>query len=335
MQHPISNSKQVVDLDSFNSGDIYLSSLSKFSSIVTANCSPTFLSLLVSFLALCYSTKLLLIFYLVFLTFLNKGFLLTQSNCVTFSTYILPFCMLPYIFLLILFFIRRYTNFQKRLIYGFLLRKILEILQFFQYTKIYEAMENVGIALFYRICVVAAIITMRLLILEILCGDESLISIFNFLCKAVVPVYYSIYLALLLSKKILSCSLRLIKFLILCTLRFTILSLRFLFYLAVLYLLSVFLTSNMSCIGIVLDANASCIVSDDFNNFRSFLIFSNNSAVNVYVHVNVNVDNYLNSKFYNHDFPSKPESNSKNFKPEILFSVFSLMFFYIFFETQS
>ena len=42
-------------------------------------------------------------------------------------------------------------------------------------TKIYEAMENVGIALFYRFCVVAAIITMRLLVLEILCGDESLI----------------------------------------------------------------------------------------------------------------------------------------------------------------
>ena len=30
--------------------------------------------------------------------------------------------------------------------YGFLLPKILEILQFFQYTKIYEAMENVNIA---------------------------------------------------------------------------------------------------------------------------------------------------------------------------------------------
>ena len=163
-------------------------------------CSPTFLSLLVSFLALCYSSKLF-IFYSVFLTFLTRCFLLTQSNCVFFSTYILPFYMLPYIFLLILFFIRRYTNFQKRLIYGFLLRKILETLQFFQYTKIYEAMENVGIALFYRICVVAAIITMRLLILEILCGDESLISIFDFLCKAIVPVYYSIYLPLLLSKK--------------------------------------------------------------------------------------------------------------------------------------
>ena len=50
------------------------------------------------------------------------------------------------IFLLIFFFIRRYTNFQKRLIYSFLLHKILEILQFFQYTKIYEAMQNVGIA---------------------------------------------------------------------------------------------------------------------------------------------------------------------------------------------
>ena len=66
----------------------------------------------------------------------------------------------------------------------------------------------------------------------------------------------------------------------------------------------------MSCIGIALDANASCIVSDDFNDFRSFLIFSNNSVVNVDVHVNV--DNYLNSKFYDHDFQSKPESNSKN-----------------------
>ena len=163
--------------------------------------------------------------------------------------------------------------------YGFLLRKILEILQFFQYTKIYEAMENVGIALFYRICVVAAIITMRLLILEILCGDESLISIFDFLSKAIVPVYYSVYLPLLLSKKILSCSLRFIKFLILCTLRLIILSLRFLFYLAVLYLLSAFLTSNMSCIGIAFDVNASCIVSDDFNDFRSFLIFSNNSVL--------------------------------------------------------
>ena len=168
--------------------------------------------------------------------------------------------MLPYIFVLILFFIRRYTNLQKRLIYGFLLRKILEILQFFQYAKIYEEMENVGIALFYRFYVVAAIITMRLLILEIFCEDESLTSIFNFLCKAIVPVYYLVYVPLLLSKKILSCSLRFIKFLILCTLRFIILSLRFLFYLAVLYLLSVFLTSNMSCTDIALDANASCIV---------------------------------------------------------------------------
>ena len=152
-------------------------------------------------------------------------------------------------------------------------------------------MENVGIALFYRICVVAAIITMRLLILEILCGDESLIPIFHFLCKAIVPVYYSVYLPLLLSKKILSCSLRFIKFLILHNLRLIILSLRFLFYFAVLYLLSAFLTSNMSCIGIAFDVNPSCIVSDDFNEFRSFLIFSNNSVVNVDLHVNV--DDYL------------------------------------------
>ena len=56
-------------------------------------------------------------------------------------------------------------------------------------------------ALFYRICVFAAIISMRLSILEILCEDESLISIFHFLCKAIVPVYYSVYLPFLLSKK--------------------------------------------------------------------------------------------------------------------------------------
>ena len=148
--------------------------------------------------------------------------------------------------------------------YGFLLRKILEILQYFQYIKIYEAMENVDIASFYRICVFAAIITTRLLILTILCGDESLISIFNFLCKAIVPVYHSVYLPFLLSKKILSCSLHFIKFLILCSLRLIILFLKFLFYLAVLYFLSVFLTSNMSCISSTFDVHVSCIVYDDF-----------------------------------------------------------------------
>ena len=175
VQHSISNSKQVVDLDSFDSGDIYLSSLGKFSSFVITKCFSSFLSLLVSCLTLSYLSKLLLIFYLAFLTFLIRYFLLTQSKCVALNLKILL-----YIFLLILFFIRRYTNFQKHLnsfiyLYGFLLRKILEILQYFQYIKIYEAMENVDIALFYRICVFVAIITMRLLILKILCGDESLI----------------------------------------------------------------------------------------------------------------------------------------------------------------
>ena len=77
VQHAISNSKQVIDLDSFNSGDIFLSSLSKFSWFVTTKCSPTLLSLLISFLALCCSSKLLLIFYLVILTFLTRCFLLT------------------------------------------------------------------------------------------------------------------------------------------------------------------------------------------------------------------------------------------------------------------
>ena len=76
--------------------------------------------------------------------------------------------------------------------YGSLLFKILETIQFFQYTKTYEAMENVGIALFYRICLLATIITMRLLILKILCGDESLTSIFHF--KAIVSVYCAVNL---------------------------------------------------------------------------------------------------------------------------------------------
>ena len=76
--------------------------------------------------------------------------------------------------------------------YGFLLRKILETLQFFQYAKLYERMENVGIASFYRICALASTITMRLLFLDVLYGDESLISVFRFLCKATVPVYWSV-----------------------------------------------------------------------------------------------------------------------------------------------
>ena len=80
----------------------------------------------------------------------------------------------------------------------------------------------------------------------------------------------------------------------------------------------------MRCIGSVFNFNISCIVNDDF---RSFLI-SNNSLVDDDVHVNV--DNYLNFKFYDHNFQSKRESNSNNFKPEILFPVFSLIFYHIF-----
>ena len=237
--------KEVVDRDSLNS------TLGNFSSFVTTKCFPTILSFLVSFLALCYPSKLLL-FYLVFLTFLIRYFLLNQSSCV-----VLILNFLIYIFLLILFSIRRYTNFQKRLnfsmyFYGFLLRKISEMLQFSQYAKPYEGMENVGIASFYIIGVLASTITMRLLFLDVLCGDESLISVFRFLCKAIVPVYWSAYLPLLLSKKILSCSLRFIKFLILNALRLIVLFLRFLFYLVVLYLLSVHLTSNMSLLVVFL-----------------------------------------------------------------------------------
>ena len=125
--------------------------------------------------------------------------------------------VLVYIFFLILFFVIWYTNFQKRLnffvnFHVSLLRKILEALQFFQYTKFYETMEDICIDSLYRSCLLAAIMTMRLLILNDLYGDESLISIFHFLCKAMVSFYYSCYLPFISSKKILSCSLRFIKF---------------------------------------------------------------------------------------------------------------------------
>ena len=148
VQHFISNSKQVADHDSFNSRDIHLSSLGNFSSSVTTKCFPKFLSFLVSFLALCYSSKFSLMFYLMFLTFLIRYFLITQSNGV-----VLNLNILLYIVLLFLFSIRWNANFQKRLnsymyFYDFLLRKILEILQVFQYAKIYETKENVSIAFF-------------------------------------------------------------------------------------------------------------------------------------------------------------------------------------------
>ena len=83
----------------------------------------------------------------------------------------------------------------------------------------------------------------------------------------------------------------------------------------------------MSCIGSVFDVNVSYIVNDNFNHFKSFLIFSNNS---VYVDVYVNGDNYLNRKFCGHKFQSKPESSINNVKLEILFSVFGLIFWHIF-----
>ena len=83
-----------------------------------------------------------------------------------------------------------------------------------------------------------------------------------------------------------------------CTLRLIILFPRFLFYLTVSYLSSVFLASNMSRVGSVFDINVSYIVNDDFNDFRSFLIVSNNP---VHGDAHVNAVNYLNCKFYNHN----------------------------------
>ena len=44
VQHSISNSKELADFDSFNSGDIYLFSLGKFSSFATTKCLRSFLS---------------------------------------------------------------------------------------------------------------------------------------------------------------------------------------------------------------------------------------------------------------------------------------------------
>ena len=55
-------------------------------------------------------------------------------------------------------------------LHSFLISKILKILQFLQYPKIYERMENVGIDLFYRIFLLAAMITTRLLILKVFMG---------------------------------------------------------------------------------------------------------------------------------------------------------------------
>ena len=75
-----------------------------------------------------------------------------------------------------------------------------------------------------------------------------------------------------------------------------------------------FLASNMTRAGSAFDVNVRYIVNDDFNDFRSFLIFSNNS---IHVDVLVNVSNCLNCKFYDHNFQSKPESKSNNFKLEI------------------
>ena len=177
VQHSVFNFKRVADLDFFNSGYIYLSSLGKFSSFVFIKCFSTFLSLLVSIVTPWYSSKLLLTFYLALLAFLISYFLLTQANCAVSKLNILP-CIFP----LILKFMRQYTHFQEHLksvmcFYGFLLCKILQILQCSQYTKIYKTIKNVGIVSFYRICLLAPKITMKLLNLTILCRGENFSSL--------------------------------------------------------------------------------------------------------------------------------------------------------------
>ena len=133
-------------------------------------------------------------FYLALLVFLISYFLLTQSTCV-----ILNLKILAYILLRIHFLLRRFTNFQKRLnsfinFFSSSIPKILEMLQFFQYTKIHDRMENAGMASFYIFLLLAAIITTRLLILKMLLGDESLILIFHLLLKTMVSVYLFLFM---------------------------------------------------------------------------------------------------------------------------------------------
>ena len=72
-----------------------------------------------------------------------------------------------------------------------------------------------------------------------------------------------------------------------------------------------YFVSNISLFSSVFDVDACYIVNDNFNDFNSFFIFSNNS---VHVDVHVNVDNFLNRKFFNRNFQSKLESNCNNFK---------------------
>ena len=167
-RHSVSNPKQVVDVDSSKSDDIYLSSWGKHSSSAAIKCFPTYL--LVSLLTSWYSSKVLLSFYLALLPFLFSYILLTQSIWV-----VLNLNILAYILLRISFFIEMVFQFLKALqffmnLHSFLISKILKILQFLQYPKIYERMENVGIDLFYRIFLLAAMITTRLLILKVFMG---------------------------------------------------------------------------------------------------------------------------------------------------------------------
>ena len=83
-----------------------------------------------------------------------------------------------------------------------------------------------------------------------------------------------------------------------------------------------YFVSNISLFSSVFDVDACYIVNDNFNDFNSFFIFSNNS---VHVDVHVNVDNFLNRKIFNRNFQSKLESNCNNFKQWILFSCFNVL----------
>ena len=118
--------------------------------------------------------QLLLTFYLSFLALLIRYFFTNSVKLCGFK-----FEQFSTHFSSDFIFYKTAYRFSKTLFYGSLLRKILEILQFFQNTKIYKIMENLDIASFHKICLLATIITMRLLILKI-CRDENLISVLHF-----------------------------------------------------------------------------------------------------------------------------------------------------------
>ena len=145
-RHSVSNPKQVVDVDSSKSDDIYLSSWGKHSSSAAIKCFPTYL--LVSLLTSWYSSNVLLSFYLALLPFLFSYILLTQSLWV-----VLNLNILAYILLRISFFIEMVFQFLKALhflwIYtAFWFPKFLKYYNFFNILKFMKGWRMLALTCF-------------------------------------------------------------------------------------------------------------------------------------------------------------------------------------------